>query len=227
METPALHSPTVEDVMQAWRSQNAGVPPEQMAFSVRFQVQAIRALAEGQPVSAQRLAADLGMPINQVEAIIGQLGASGVEVDGEGRLLGVVLTLNPTSHRFRVKGGDLYAWCALDTLFLPAYLEETAQVESTCPVTGETIRLTITPTGVTSYSPESTVVSIVDPSKVSCCSTRGPQSAVCSQMHFFRSHEAAETWQTDHSGVVICTVEDAYRIAQISIDMMSALDKIG
>ena len=79
METPALHSPTVEEVMQAWSSQNAGVPQEQMAFSVRFQVQAIRALAEGQPVSAQRLAVDLGLPVEEVAVIIEQLGSSGVE----------------------------------------------------------------------------------------------------------------------------------------------------
>ncbi len=226
METPALHSPTVEEVMQAWSSQNAGVPRRQMEFSVRFQVQAIRALAEGQAVSAQRLAVDLGLPVEEVEAIIEQLGSSGVEVDEEGRLVGVVLTLHPTPHHFRVKGNDLYAWCALDTLFLPAYLEETAQVESTCPVTGEIIRLTITPMGVAEYHPDSTVVSLVDPSIVSCCSTRGPQSAVCSQMHFFRSREAAETWQIDHPGVVICTVEQAYRVAQRSIDLMSAFDPI-
>lgn len=226
METPALETPTIADVMQAWRSQNAGVPQEQMAFSVRFQVQAIRALAEGRPVSAERLAADLGLPVEQVAAIIGQLGSAGVEVDSEGRLLGVVLTLNPTPHRFRVKGNDLYAWCALDTLFLPAYLEETAQVESACPVTGETIHLTITPTGVASYSPDSAVVSLVDPSRVSCA-TRGPQSATCSQMHFFHSREAAETWRADHPGVVIATVEEAYRVAQRSIDLMMAFDPIG
>ncbi len=221
METPALQTPTLEDVMQALFSQNGGVSQDQIAFSVRLQVQAIRALAEGQPVSAQRLSADLGLPVEQVEAIIGQLGSAGVEVDSKGRLVGVVLTLNPTPHRFRVEGNDLYAWCAIDTLFLPAYLEETAQVESTCPVTGEVIHLTITPTGVASYSPGSTVISLIDPRKVSC-STRGPQSAVCSQMHFFHSREAAETWQVDHPGVIICSIDEAYRVAQISIDLLTS-----
>ena len=227
MDTPALQPPTVEDVMQAWSAQNADVPQEQIEFSVRFQVQAIRALAEGHPVSAQQLAADLGLPVDQVAVIIQQMGSSGAEVDGEGRLLGVVLTLKETPHRFRVKGVDLYAWCAFDTLFLPAYLKETAEVESTCPITGRVIQVTITPTRVAEYSPGSTVVSIVDPSKVSCCSTRGPRSTVCSQMHFFGSREAAETWQADHPGVAVCTVEEAYRIAQIAIDVLSALDKIG
>ena len=40
METQALQPPTAEDVIQAWSSQNAGVPRRQMEFSVRFQVQA-------------------------------------------------------------------------------------------------------------------------------------------------------------------------------------------
>lgn len=226
MENPKLQTPTVEDIIQAWRSQAAGVPKEQLAFSVQFQVKAFQALAEGQPVSAQRLATDLGLPVEQTAAMLEQLGQTGGEVDSEGRLQGVVLTLNPTPHRFRVQGNDLYAWCALDTLFLPAYLEETAQVESVCPVTGELIRLTVTSTGVAAYSPDSTVVSVVDPSSVSR-SARGPQSAACSQMHFFSSREAAERWQADHPGVALCTVEEAYRVAQASIELMTAVDPIG
>ena len=66
--------------------------------------------------AAQRLAVDLGLPVEKVEAIMEQLGSSGVEVDEEGRLVGVVLTLHPTPHRFRVKGNDLYAgWSARST----------------------------------------------------------------------------------------------------------------
>ncbi len=34
METQALQTPTAEDVIQAWSSQNDGVPREQIAFSV-------------------------------------------------------------------------------------------------------------------------------------------------------------------------------------------------
>ena len=46
-------------------------------------------------------------------------------------------------------------------------------------------------------------------------------------MFFFGSREAAETRHTDHPGVVIYTLEEAYCVAQISIDLMSAVDPIG
>jgi hypothetical protein len=39
-------------------------------------------------------------------------------------------------------------------------LQQTAEGSSQCPVTGETIRLTITPEGVTSKHPESAAISM-------------------------------------------------------------------
>ncbi len=50
-----------------------------------------------------------------------------VERDQQGRVVGFSgLTLRPTAHSLRVGDRQLYAWCAWDTLFLPALLDETA-----------------------------------------------------------------------------------------------------
>ncbi len=51
----------------------------------------------------------------------------------------------PTRHSFRVNGNDMYTWCSLDAILLPGLLETTGEIESTDLVTGDTIRLTITP----------------------------------------------------------------------------------
>jgi alkylmercury lyase len=127
--------------------------------------------------------------------------------------VGAALTLNPSPHRFRVNGNELYAWCALDTIFLPGLLGETAEVESPDPITGETIRLTIAPDGVRDYRPTNAVLSIAVPG-VSCSREQtGPQSDACRQIHFFRARETAETWLKDHPGLAIFTVEEAWQLA--------------
>ena len=55
------------------------------------------------------------------------------------------LSLRDTVHRFTVAGVRLSAWCALDTLFLPAVLDQTATIASASPVTGGQVRLTVSP----------------------------------------------------------------------------------
>ena len=60
--------------------------------------------------------------------------------DEEGRVFGFRrLTLKPTSHVLEVDGRTLYAWCAVDTLFLPERLGRPARIRSNSPQSGETI----------------------------------------------------------------------------------------
>lgn len=111
-------------------------------------VQIIRQLGGGRPVSAEALAVMSHRSVADIRAQLKQLAAEGIEFDAYGNVVGSALSLNPTRHRLHVDGQVRYAWCALDTFFLPAYLQRAAQVESVCPVNGATIRLTITPEGV-------------------------------------------------------------------------------
>ena len=70
-----------------------------------------------------------------------------MQFDETGNVVGAALTTLPTPHRVSFGGsfgdsfgGDLFAWCALDTLFIPGLLDQTADVESTCPVSNSPIR---------------------------------------------------------------------------------------
>src|SRR4051812_15364564 len=89
----------------------------------------LRLLAEGQPVDAAALARVSARTEAEVRA---QVQAwPNVERDEPGRVVGFSgLTLRPTAHSFRVGEQKLHAWCAWDTLFLPALLDETAQIRS-------------------------------------------------------------------------------------------------
>lgn len=129
--------------------------------------------------------------------------------------MGNALTLRPTEHRFRVRGNDLFTWCGFDALFLPIMLGERAAVASTCPVTGEPIRLRVEPDGTVSAAvPNSAAVGIVGEEVTSCCQVAGPGSAICAQMPLFASRQAGERWQVEHRGVGIVDLADAREIAR-------------
>lgn len=103
---------------------------------------ALRPLATGEPVTPAELAAAAGVSHAEVEhATAGR----DIEYDDHGRIVGWGLTRNPTPHRFTVPGRQLYTWCAPDTLIFPAVIGQVADVESPCPATATTIRLTVDP----------------------------------------------------------------------------------
>lgn len=214
---------TLEDVIEAWTSdmdrmqhKAAGGVWRGMSFSSH----AVRLLALGRPVSTRQLAEVSGLPLSDVQDTFAKIQEQGGELDKDGNLVGLALTLNPTPHRFVLNGRSLYTWCALDAVFLPGLLGETASIESICPTTGELIQLTIQPDGVADYAPQTAVISVAVPG-ISCRreddeATKpktGPKSDGCSQMHFFASQEPAQAWVEQRPGLVVLTIEEAYRLA--------------
>ena len=215
----------MDEVIAAWArplERKLAKDPEGVQRAFYLTQHLLRLLAEGRPVAVEDLAARADLPLEVVVGAFEQIRKQGGEFDEAGRVVGNALTLNPTPHRFAVNGRTLYAWCALDTIFLPGLLEETAEVESTCPITGETIRLTITSDGVTQYSPAGAVLSIAVPG-VSCNreeadgevdrAIRARES--CQQMYFFSTRTAAEEWVKDYPGVVIFTIEETWQLARV------------
>ena len=167
---------TADDVTRAWTATTAGVSQEQGdPWILRFAA-IVRAIAEESPVSPERYATATGLPLERVAEDLQGRSAAGWEVDSEGNLVGVGLTPVPTPHRFRVKGRDLFVWCALDALFLPGLLGETAEVRSTCPTTGDEIRLTVSPEAEAEYTPRDTVLTVVIPEISVLTATTGPAS---------------------------------------------------
>lgn len=210
-----MQTPTLQDALRAWAARDTGKRDEEQDARLRIQVLSVRALAKGRPLSPTAFAAATALPLERVPAIFARMRETGFEFDDEGSLAGAALTLRPSPHRFRVAGRDLFAWCSLDTLFLPGLLDEHADVESTCPISKTTIRLRVKPDAVDEYTPHTTVLSVVLPG-ISCSRDRtGPTSSVCSQMFFFESRDAGESWVRDHPGVAILSVEEAFELARL------------
>lgn len=192
------------DLLRARRQ--GDMPPETAEFIATY----TRLLAKGEPVSARQLADELGDPVAFVTTALHQMQQSGAELNAKGELIGAALTLTPTEHRFTVDGVRLYAWCALDTLFLPAYIGKTAKVTSTCPITKNPISMTIAPDGVHNVVPEETVLSIMT---ATGCSA-GVDGTFCTQVKFFASREAASKWIGERSDFSILTVSESYQLAR-------------
>lgn len=214
--TTTIQELTFEDIKQAWQQRHPVASSEQYRFADTL----LRLLSEGKPVSAERYAAVVNLSVGQIQEEFEQARVSGAEFDEDGNLIGNALTLKPTRHHFKVNGKQLYAWCSLDTLFLPGLIGKTAQVESTDPITGETISLTISSEGVSNLTPATAVSSIVVPGMTSNCEScvphqTGPESAVCSQMHYFASRASAERWLQDHPDVAVLTVHEAFELAKV------------
>jgi alkylmercury lyase len=130
------------------------------------------------------------------------------------------LTLVPTAHSFKIGDRDLYAWCAQDTIFLPGLLGVTAEVTSPDPQSRELIKVAMTPDGPTAYSPESAVVTFLEAAEAAV----GPESAVCTNSHYFTSEASAAEWSRNRPGIAILSVEDAF--ARMKKNLLDVLQPI-
>lgn len=152
----------------------------------------VRLVAEGDPVPLARLADEAGGPEDRLAAWLH--AQPGTDWDEQGRLLGFGLTQRETRHRFVVDGRELFTFCAADTLLFPPILGRSARVSSTCPATGQRIRVEVTPTGVTAVEPATAVVSHVR-LRPGCGDIR---AETCDHGYFFASDAAAEQWRRSH-----------------------------
>lgn len=164
----------------------------------------VRALAQGRPVEAQEVAESANLPVDGVERLL--RSQPGTEWDEAGRLVGFGLTSHPTAHRFDVDAETLYTWCATDTLLFTVILEKPSVIESTCPATGQAIRIELEPHGVVSATPEGAVVSQRHHGEL----LSDVRFQVCDHGHFFASPAAATTWAAEHPEGDVLSVAAAF-----------------
>lgn len=178
----------------------------------RLLLQIIRQLAHGHPITteqADHLIADLGIGSEETHQFLREC----TERNAMDQIVGAMgLSLSDHPHRLSVAGVSLSAWCALDTLFLPALLQQMVTIESPSPVTHHSIRLRVSPERVEEVTPQAAVVSFVlmDPSRENMDSVQAIWSAFCNHVHFFASREEGEQWANGRDDIVLLTVEEAF-----------------
>ena len=169
-----------------------------------------RLLAEDGAVSNEDLARAAGTSPETAGRMLS--GWPGVYRGGDGRIVGYGgLTVSATKHRMRIGRNTRYTWCAWDTLFIPELLNATAQVESTCPATGERVTLTIRPDGVQPAG-EAPAVSFVAPAPTQA--TADIVRHFCCHVQFFASEVAGRQWVSKRPGTFLATLEQAWQLGR-------------
>ena len=173
-----------------------------------------RLLARGAPVTHGELAAALDLPTTRVAELLAGEGLRAMVYQDDGRVVGFGgLALAPMHHTFEVDGRVLYTWCAWDSLFIPEMLAQPARVASNCPVSGDTIRLVVTPNGVTESSHGSPVVSLLVPEALEG-DVRRTMATFCHFVFFFASRAAGDEWTQRHRGTFLVSLEHAFALGQ-------------
>ena len=191
----------------------------------RLFVRVIRTLARGRPLSdgeVEGLIADVGLSQDDAHTFLEQW----TERDADGNVVGLSITLKETPHRYTTNGKPVFAWCALDTLTFPRILDGTGHVESRSPVTGETTTLDVTPEGIASANPASTVISVpvVEPHEVDTSSVQAIWGTFCHRSFFFPSRDEGERWARDKEKIVIASLDEAFDIARDFVARLRAYE---
>ncbi|MEE8061337.1 MAG: organomercurial lyase [Gemmatimonadales bacterium] len=172
-----------------------------------------RLLAKGSPITAADLAEALSLTPDEAAWMI-DLFADFLQRNEDGEVVGFGgLSVVPTEHAFNIPGVNLYTWCAWDTLFIPEIIGKTAEVVSQSPVTGRTIKLTISPDGITSADPEGTALSLVVPDLDDL--RQDVRASFCGRVHFFGSIDEAREWARARPGAYVATLEQADRLGRL------------
>ena len=183
----------------------------------------VRLLAHGQPVSTGTLADAARRPEHEVAAQLARW--PNVERDADGAVAAFSgLTLRSTLHSFVVVGRHLHTWCAWDTLFLPALLNMTAHIRSTCPMTGCEVELVVGPAGVERAEPAPLHVSFPP---VATTDTDNITSSFCCHVHFLAGDDAAHAWQNAHPDGEVRALETAYALGRRAVEPLAAAASAG
>jgi alkylmercury lyase len=166
----------LEEAKAAWARAYAGLTQEEIDQRVMGFGALVRGIAVAGAVTPEEFGRSTSLSTTQASELFSSLAAFGLERDEAERIVGAALTTRRTPHAIRIAGKPLFAWCALDTLFIPGLLGEVGVVESTCPVSQAPVRLTVTPGGVETVDPPGAVLSVVLPAISSSSASTGPAS---------------------------------------------------
>jgi alkylmercury lyase len=177
----------------------------------------VQQVTRGKPVTPAALRASLQVSQDELEQRLARLSPD-VEFDQAGNIVGLGATLVPTAHRLQIGGRLLYTWCAFDTLLFPSSLHVEAQVQSTCPVTGQPITFGATPEGIIlDLLPAGSVMSLIVPANRRDCT----RATFCQQSLFFQSKQKAASFLAEHPDALLLSVEEAASVGRLVAQICS------
>ena len=192
----------------------AGAIPALDPTEQQIAIATYRLLAAGMPASTAAIAREVGVPTDRVERALDSW--PGVFRDHTGDVAGFwglsTAPLDP-EYRLQIEGDTSYAWCALDTLFIPPLMGKQVSVEATDPVTGQPVSLVVDRNGVRELTPAEAVVSMVIPD---AAFDYDVIESFCHKVLFFASEDSGRKWVAEHDGTMLLTVEEAFEVGSFA-----------
>lgn len=167
-----------------------------------------RLLAAGEPVTVAAAAASGGWTEQQLRDELSR--HPGTDWDDQGRIVGFGLTLRETPHRLTFDHQTVYTFCATDALEVSVMLGRSGAIESTCPATGQPIRVELNPEQILSVDPPHAVVSKVRPDHT----VDDIRAQVCALGNFFSSAEAAADWLAHNPDGKVVTIAEDFEVTK-------------
>jgi alkylmercury lyase len=160
------------------------------------------------PVKTARLATAVGRPVDQVRQLVDQADAGLPSLSTGHNSDEVWLDFATTdTPRFWYEIGDRrigVGGCGPDIFEVAQALEGPMRVETSCPVTGTSISIELTPDGVQAVHPSDAVVAVIDLRTVAeaaqLTDAARVDAEVCTQQTFFAHPDAAKGWLDQHPG---------------------------
>lgn len=157
---------------------------------MRLQQAAFRRLySSGQPVTAEQLAADLEIEVEQAETTIAAMLAQGrIRVGDGGEVVGAQgLSVTPDRHEMWVGDRRFWTWCAMDAAGILGALGRSGCLRSRSPHSGAPLEVVFT-----DGRPEPTPA-VVFIAEFSDCGSIYDEW--CSQLNLFEDAAAATAWR--------------------------------
>ena len=206
--TPGRLKTSVESVSEAI----AGAMPILDETDRKIAVAIHRLMSLGNPVKPAAVGEAVGIGVDQIEARLASW--PGVYRDKGGQITGfwghAIARLDP-EYRLSADGHVSYAWCALDTLFIPGIIGKTVRVEAADPISGQPISLLVDREGARAVSPAGALMSVVVPD--------GPFGydvieSFCHSVLFFASEESGAGWIAEHPDTTLMSLADAFEVGR-------------
>jgi alkylmercury lyase len=184
--------------------------PELDEMDQRVAAGIYRLMSLGHPVERAAIADSSGIAVDQVGA---KLDAwPGVFRDAKGRVVGfwghTLAKLDP-EYRLVADGRTTFAWCALDTLFIPGVIGKTVRVEASDPVSGQPVSLVVEGAGTREVNPPSALAVSDGPFGYDVI------ESFCHRVLFFASEETGARWIAEHPGSRLLSVGEAFEVGRI------------
>lgn len=199
--------PDLDEIVARLQKANPGLEPREQRYALTL----LRTLAEGAPVEVATLAERTDQGTREAAAFIE--GLPGVYRDDDDRVIGfwglTVAQMPP--HAYRVRGRDLFTWCAWDPFILTPWLGGEAEIASVDARTREPISFRIADGVVRDLSHGDLTLSftLVDEWREDVI------ASFCHFIHFFTDEASAQAWIDANPDTFALSLADAVELGRI------------